>query len=590
MPTQQIVDDSVGQLWVDRYAPEKEGELAVHKKKVEEVRHWLDEALNGGPTGILKKYRRILGLTGHAGSGKTATLRMLANEMGFEIIEWRNSLDDTFAGDSQDYGNDRESLANKFDNFLTRAASCRALPIFHGSTTSGQPSRQVILLEDLPNILHPETADAFHAALENYITSSFGVPLVCIISDSGVRGEDPDSDMSSRRWGRWRKQAIDIRSVIPPLLFNSPYFQEIQFNPIAPTIMTKALSALLTKHFANSKKSKTSLQPSKETVQIIVESSNGDIRSAIMALEFACVLQVPKVGKNGAARALLEAVTRREQSLALFHLMGKVLYNKRKGDPPNSSATAKERDKIEESDGKLSDPPPLPSHLVEHARQASRVDVNALYADSPVDTSLFSLYLHQNYTQFCDDIEDCDKICDLLSWIDSSGSESWQAQQSPHRFHILTLGTLHALPSPVPRRSQKIFKPEFFDALKKTREAEGGLIDTENWLNVIAAREERVRGWSKDEIILEMGSALKVLDSCGAAAPPQTHRHFSTLSFIHPAKMPGGLQRMRQLGESEEPSEYFTSAEPSGLAQTLELTKATGSIGGWLETDEIQDF
>ena len=37
-----------------------------------------------------------------------------------------------------------------------------------------------------------------------------------------------------------------------------------------------------------------------------------------------------KKGKKGQdARMLLEAVTRREQSLALFHLVGKVLYNKR---------------------------------------------------------------------------------------------------------------------------------------------------------------------------------------------------------------------------------------------------------------------
>lgn len=36
-----------------------------------------------------------------------------------------------------------------------------------------------------------------------------------------------------------------------------------------------------------------------------------------------------KKNQRGAA-IVLEAVTRREQSLALFHLLGKVLYNKRK--------------------------------------------------------------------------------------------------------------------------------------------------------------------------------------------------------------------------------------------------------------------
>ena len=34
-----------------------QGELAVHKRKVEEVRQWLVEAFEGGPSGKLKKYR-----------------------------------------------------------------------------------------------------------------------------------------------------------------------------------------------------------------------------------------------------------------------------------------------------------------------------------------------------------------------------------------------------------------------------------------------------------------------------------------------------------------------------------------------------
>ena len=97
-------------------------ELAVHKRKVEDVRGWLTDAFDGGPTGALRKYRvrdivignkshldappykRILALTGHAGTGKTTTLRILAREMDFEILEWRNSFDDNFSGDRDEYG------------------------------------------------------------------------------------------------------------------------------------------------------------------------------------------------------------------------------------------------------------------------------------------------------------------------------------------------------------------------------------------------------------------------------------------------------------------------------------------------------
>ena len=50
-------------------------------------------------------------------------------------------------------------------------------------------------------------------------------------------------------------------------------------------------------------------------------------------------------------------------------------------------------------------------------------------------------------------------------------SAQWH-QANPHRFHLLTLGTLHALPSPVPRRAQKMYKPAFFEALRRGRDAD----------------------------------------------------------------------------------------------------------------------
>jgi cell cycle checkpoint protein len=54
-------------------------------------------------------------------------------------------------------------------------------------------------------------------------------------------------------------------------------------------------------------------------------------------------------------------------------------------------------------------------------------------------------------------------------------------QANPHRFHLITLGTMHALPSPVPRRGQRAYKPEFFDALSRQRDAEHGVEDTLRW-------------------------------------------------------------------------------------------------------------
>ncbi len=37
-------------------------------------------------------FQRILALTGPAGTAKTTTVRILAREMDFEILEWRNAI------------------------------------------------------------------------------------------------------------------------------------------------------------------------------------------------------------------------------------------------------------------------------------------------------------------------------------------------------------------------------------------------------------------------------------------------------------------------------------------------------------------
>lgn len=96
-----------------------------------------------------------------------------------------------------------------------------------------------------------------------------------------------------------------------------------RFNPIAPTLLKKALQALLSRKFPSQKSPITG-----QMLDIIVDSANGDIRSAIMALQFACI-RLNKKTKGADSQVLMESITRREQSLALFHLMGKVFYNKR---------------------------------------------------------------------------------------------------------------------------------------------------------------------------------------------------------------------------------------------------------------------
>ncbi|KAI0056332.1 P-loop containing nucleoside triphosphate hydrolase protein, partial [Artomyces pyxidatus] len=458
-------------LWVDRFEPRSEEELAVHKRKVEDIRRWLQEAFDGGK---LAKYRRFLVLTGPAGAGKTTTLRVLARSLEYEIVEWRNAPGDPFGEDGGESGMD------KFEAFLARARAYRS--VFAPAHT---PARTLVLLEDLPNILHAPTRARFHAALRAHAAAgALAAPVVLVVSDAGVRGtHDPDMSAAGGSSAR-REEVVDVRVAVPDGL-SAGVVTEIAFNPIAPTLLTPALKRLLERAGA-------AVPPG--VLAAVVDGAGGDVRCAVMGLEFAwargrgrkgrgkggesacvvfmCCMHALLADRHG--RAALEAVTRRESGLVLFHLMGKVLYNKRKGDAPSAHLTVRDKAAERALDARLKDPPPLPPWLAHEERRTSRVDVDMLYAATPIDAGLFGLYIHQNYTLFCGEVDECAGVMDALSAVDAGGGENWY-ETNPYTFHLHALATLHALPAPVARTGQRVCKPAFFDALRRERETRAAL-------------------------------------------------------------------------------------------------------------------
>ncbi|KDQ11559.1 hypothetical protein BOTBODRAFT_189751 [Botryobasidium botryosum FD-172 SS1] len=584
---QSPVDD---QLWVDKYEPQTAEDLAVHKRKVEDVRKWLGEAFDSSPGSTKRrKYRRILALTGPAGTGKTVTIRVLAKEMNVQVVEWQNSVDGGAIGD-QDF--DRESFSSKFQAFLSRATTYSTLT-FDSPTTSTAPptpsllqplsNNHIILIEDFPNVAHAGTRDAFHTALRSFLASELSCPLVLVISDAGLRGEVAD-EAGTAQGRRLRDEVLSIRNVVPPELVQVGLVTEIEFNPVAITLLRRAINSIVEAHFTASN---PHLPPSKEAIDMVVQSANGDIRSALMTLQFACIVDLPgsggaKRGKGGklskrakaeATRGILASITQREQSLVLFHLLGKLLYNKRFGDDPEEK---------EEWPPEL--PGSLPPHLAHHERRPSKVDPNALYGDSPIDTSLLSLYLHQNYTQYCDEMDECEAISDWLSIADTFGGtgDLWphQSTLAPYAFQTLTRGVLHSLPTPVARRNQKIFKPEFFDHLRKTRDAEGVVADVVAWIEGTSG----VR-WGEDEVSTELGGVLKFVDGA-----PRSHVAFTHLPYsLNPS-------RMEQLDEQDAAALGDTAAEERpegthGVGQgTGEVQIAEDREREWLSDDDIGEF
>lgn len=64
------------------------------------------------------------------------------------------------------------------------------------------------------------------------------------------------------------------------------FADEASFNPIAKTLMKKGLQYTVDRHFGPTSK----LKPSRETLDMVAESCEGDIRGALMALQFSSTL------------------------------------------------------------------------------------------------------------------------------------------------------------------------------------------------------------------------------------------------------------------------------------------------------------
>ena len=477
------VQEIDGRPWAERYGPSCLEELAVHKKKVTDVRMWLDNVLSD------KDPRRLLVLKGPSGAGKTATLGLLAYRMNAELLEWNNPIGSNFSSASY------SSMSAHFDDFLGRSGrfgkldfSAKALqPAPVAPLTSEilpEPGRRkIIVLEEFPNIFQSTSLalNSFRSCIMEYLATStpsmktfnpdasmangYTTPVVMIITETRLTTTTAASDSFTAH----RLLGSDILS--------HPGVSVIEFNPIAPTFITKAMDLVLQKEARHSGRRRI---PGPSVLKKLADA--GDIRSAIGSLEFLCVKsnnegdwsgRVAAKGKKGAQfstiltemeKESLEMLTQRESSLGLFHAIGKVVYNK--------------RDQVKTLvNGEQYTVQP-PQHLSVHTRKRTpQVSIDQLIDETGTDTGTFIAALHENYVISCECpsfVQSLNWCLDALSDVDilssprsgrsgigrgTSGSPFQGAAADSLRhdeisFHLAVRGLLFALPDPVKRISR----------------------------------------------------------------------------------------------------------------------------------------
>lgn len=447
--------------WTEQLAPADMSELAVHKAKVADVRGWLDHALNG-------RRRKVLVLKGAAGTGKTTTVKLLAKEMKLEVSEWRNPAGAELTTEGS------LSTTEQFGDFVRVAGKSAGLTLSSGSDTNEPPSdaihneretpegkRQMLLIEEFPNTFSRSstTLQAFRSTISQYVSSPLlshetVTPIVMIISETLLSTNTAAAD------------SFTAHRLLGPELVSNPYVNMIEYNSVAPTILTKALETIVVKEARKSGRRKT---PGPQVIKHLAKT--GDIRSAVSSLEFLCLrgddgdcwsskvaFTKPKKAKTEPAmtkaeQEALKLISNRESTLGIFHAVGRVVYNKR----------------VEPAVGDPSAQPP--AWLPQHRRtKLPEADVDSLIDELGTDTPTFVAALHENYALSCSCSSPEESLDSLSGSIDSisdadllsvdrfsfgtrafSGSATDGLRQDEMSFQVAVRGTLFSLPSPVHR-------------------------------------------------------------------------------------------------------------------------------------------
>ena len=475
-PLMYISDDDDMRPWAERFGPINLEELAVHKRKVGDVRTWLENVMTG------RMRQRLLLLKGAAGTGKTTTVHLLAKDMDCNVLEWRNPVGSVASSDGF------QSMAAQFEEFMGRGGRYGQLSL--QSTDKKAPTetaakpldrrKQIILVEDFPNTFtRSSTAlQSFRSSVLGYLASN--TPPLTMFDDHKTKQESvtPVIMVISETLLSTTSAAADsftAHRLLGPEILQDPGVGIIEFNAMAPTLLAKALELVVQKE---SRKSGRRSTPGPLVLKKLGEI--GDVRSAIGSLEFLCLrgdmdgnwgakVAFGKAKKSKEAVPLtkmeeqsLELVTRREASLGIFHAVGKVVYNKRTdvGESSLQHQTAEQ----------------LPYFLSQHSRpKRSQVSIDELIDEMGTDTQTFIAALHENYILSCEgsptsiDTSSLDHINGCLDALSDSNllSPSWEKsfsttgngtagdvlRQDEVSFQVAVRGLLFSLPHPVKRKA-----------------------------------------------------------------------------------------------------------------------------------------
>ncbi|XP_061999197.1 cell cycle checkpoint protein RAD17 isoform X2 [Rosa rugosa] len=316
---------NVKELWVEKYKPHSLEELAVHKKKVQEVKGWFEERLTDSKG---KSSNHALVITGQAGVGKSATIHVIASQLAATLCEWNTPTPIVWQEHlyNSSTGVQYMSKLEEFENFVERVRKYGLIP---SSLSEGSKSSIILLIDDLP-VTNGKVAFQRLQNCLRLLVQSTRTPTAILITDHGK------ADSEDHTAGYLDELQLSLQSAGAC---------KVSFNPITSNSIKKVLSRICKEEQCN---------VTAEQVDLIAKASGGDIRNAITSLQFFFLKPTPMhslpssitppryakgkqapcsaKGKSDMVNALDNSGSLqfgRDDTLSLFHALGKFLHNKR---------------------------------------------------------------------------------------------------------------------------------------------------------------------------------------------------------------------------------------------------------------------
>lgn len=299
--------------WAEKYRPKTLDEVVGNPTAIAELRKWAAAWDRGRPD------KRAVVLQGDPGIGKTSAALALANEMGWSVVEMN-------ASDSRN--------AEAIRKVATRGAVLQTFTDTGEFVRAGEGGRKLIVLDEADNVFGREDKGGIAAIVEMIQTTR--QPVALIANDY---------------------YALTRRSSSLKRLCKTIKFQRVHEDAMKNILRTIS--------------SKEGVEVADDVLDVIVERSSGDLRSAINDLDSLAV------GKEAVFAEATRALGYRDRELTIFPVIEEIL---RSGDARRARDAARELDESPEDlvlwvDQNLAHEFSRPDDLVRGYDALSRADI-----------------------------------------------------------------------------------------------------------------------------------------------------------------------------------------------------------------------